>query len=248
MPPEAPAQLGFGGVMHRRRRPVVNAFRYRGYFLRLNLNRTDAVRVPGFSLNRFNLLAFHDADHGDGDPAPGSALAWARDLLARHDIVADGDIWLVTYPRVLGYAFKPVSFWFCHNQAGAAVATLAEVNNTFGERHVYLLRTGTPTTAKVFHVSPFFPIRGHYDFRFQQTAGLFRAAVDYADDAGPLLDTAWWGRLEPLGVRSVTRAVFAYPLMTALVVARIHWQALRLWAKRVPFFRKPPPPLEEVTE
>jgi len=245
MSPDPACQLGFGGVMHRRRRPVVNTFHYRGFFLRINVAKLEEARAPGFSVNRFNWLSFHEADHGDG----GNAAHWARDLLAYHGIEADGDLWLVTYPRMLGYAFKPVSFWHCHAADGTQVATLAEVNNTFGERHVYLLRTDAgQRAAKSFHVSPFFPVRGEYTFRFDTDPGWFRARVDYADARGPLLDTAWWGRLQPLSGRAVAHAVLAYPLMTAAVVARIHWQALRLWAKRVPFFSKPPAPQKEVTE
>jgi DUF1365 family protein len=247
MPPDR-AQVGFGRVMHARHRPVPHRFDYPSYFVRLPMHALERVRAPGFSVNRFNLLSFQERDHGEG----GDALAWARGLLARHGIAADGPIWLTTYPRVLGYAFKPVSFWHCHAADGGLVAVLAEVNNTFGERHVYLLRADSPGAQlradKAFHVSPFFPVRGRYDFRFANDPGHFRAAVDYDDGDGKVLSTAWWGRLEPLSGRACLRAFLAYPLMTWGVVARIHWQALRLWSKRVRFFRKPAPPLNEVTE
>lgn len=241
-------QIGFGRLMHVRRQPVWHRFDYASYFLRLPLHEANSGRTFGFSWNRFNLLSFHERDHGDG----GDALAWSRTLLARHGIVADGAIWLTTYPRVLGYAFKPVSFWHCHAADGALVAILAEVNNTFGERHVYLLRApdaGAPLSAeKVFHVSPFFPVRGRYDFRFETGPRRFRACVDYDDGSGAALATVWWGQLHPLTGRTCLRAFFAYPLMTWGVIARIHWQAVQLWLKRVPFFRKPAPPLNEVTE
>ncbi len=247
MPPDA-AMIGFGRVMHARLQPVRHRFDYATYFVRLPMHDLAAVRAPGFSVNRFNLLSFHQRDHGDG----GDALAWARGLLARRGIVADGPVWLTTFPRVLGYAFKPVSFWHCHAADGSLVAVLAEVNNTFGERHVYLLRTSDPDAMlfadKVFHVSPFFPARGRYTFIFQSAPGRFRARIDYDDGSGVALATAWWGRLVPLTGRACLRAFFAYPLMTWGVVARIHWQAARLAWKRVPFFRKPAPPLNEVTE
>jgi uncharacterized protein len=101
----------------------------------------------------------------------------------------------------------------------------------------------------VFHVSPFFPVRGQYTFGFQSTRpDFFRARIDYDDGSGDALRTAWWGRLEPLTARPACARSFAYPLMTWGVIARIHLQALRLFAKRVPFFRKPPTPLDEVTE
>lgn len=244
----AGAQICFGRVLHHRLLPTPHRFNYPVYFLRLPMHRLDTVAVPGFSVNRFNLLSFHEADHGDG----GDALAWARGLLARHDIEADGEIWLTTFPRVLGYAFKPVSFWHCHARDGRLCAVLAEVNNTFGEHHVYLLRTSNPGAAlqaeKVFHVSPFLAVRGRYRFSFGVGADRFRARVDYDADGGETLRTAWWGQSEALTSRACLRAFFLYPLMTWNVVFRIHLQALRLFLKRIPFHRKPPAPLNEVTE
>lgn len=226
----------------------MHRFDYPVYFVRLPLHDLAQGETRWFSRNRFNLLSFHDADHGDG----GDSLTWARGLLRQHGLAADGEIWLTTFPRVLGYAFKPVSFWHCHRADGRLIAVLAEVNNTFGERHVYLLRTNDPNATlhadKVFHVSPFFPVRGRYTFGFQSSPGLFRARIDYDDGSGEALRTAWWGRLEPLTARACLRAFFAYPLMTWGVIVRIHLHALRLFMKRVPFFRKPPTPLDEVTE
>jgi DUF1365 family protein len=115
-----------------------------------------------------------------------------------------------------------------------------------------LLRTNDATATlhadKVFHVSPFFPVRGRYTFGFKATGDLFRSRIDYDDGSGDALRTAWWGRLEPLTPRSSLRAFFGYPLMTWSVIARIHFQALRLALKRVPFFHKPPVPIKEVTE
>ncbi len=248
-PETAPsAQIGFGRVMHVRLQPVQHRFDYPVYFLRLPVHDLSGVGSRWFSRNRFNLLSFHDADHGDG----GDSLTWVRALLNEHGLKADGEIWLTTFPRVLGYAFKPVSFWHCHRADGTLVAILAEVNNTFGERHVYLLRTQDPAATlqadKVFHVSPFFPVRGHYTFGFQPEANYFRSRIDYDDGSGEALRTAWWGRLEPLTPRTCLRAFFTYPLMTWGVIARIHLQAMRLVLKRVPFFHKPSPPLNEVTK
>lgn len=246
--PASAAQIGFGRVMHARLHPARHRFDYPVYFLRLPVHALPRIGSRWLSLNRFNLLSFHEADHGDGT----DCLAWARGLLNQHGLVADGDIWLTTFPRVLGYAFKPVSFWHCHRADGTLVAVLAEVNNTFGERHVYLLRTDNPAATlqadKVFHVSPFFPVRGRYTFSFQPLEDFFRARIEYDDGSGDALRTAWWGHLEPLTARACLRAFFSHPLMTWGVIARIHLQALRLTLKRVPFFRKPAAPLKEVTE
>jgi DUF1365 family protein len=151
---------------------------------------------------------------------------------------------------MLGYTFKPVSFWYCHDEAGRLRAIVVEVNNTFGERHCYLLdspRYGQTLQArKVFHVSPFCNVEGSYQFRFMRTSreGVERtvARIDYDDEAGPLLKTSVAGALEPISTANMRRALWSYPAMTLGVMARIHWQALRLWLKRVPFFHKPVPP------
>jgi DUF1365 family protein len=149
---------------------------------------------------------------------------------------------------VLGFTFKPVSFWYCHRADGTLRATVVEVNNTFGERHCYLLdqpHYGVEQRAKkVFHVSPFCPVEGGYRFRFMLTPDRQRtvARIDYDDANGPLIETSVSGALEPLNARSVRRALWTYPAMTLGVVARIHWQAARLWVKKTPFFRKPVPP------
>jgi hypothetical protein len=243
--------LGRGVVLHRRLRPRVNAFRYGTAFLMLPMRSLAAAGAPGLPRNRFGLLSFHDADHGDGRP---DALGWLLELLAAEGVDdADGEVWLHTYPRVLGYVFKPVSFWHCHRADGSLAALVAEVNNTFGERHCYLL-TGPQlaygrelTARKVFHVSPFCRVEGRYRFRFMRTAERVVARIDHDDEAGALLQTSVSGTLEPLTPAAARRAFWGQPLMTLGVIARIHWQALRLFVKRVPFASKPEPPERFVT-
>lgn len=258
----AAAQLCFGLVRHARKRPVQNAFAYGTYYLRLPM-RSLGQRDFGnalFGRNRFNLLSFRDADHGDG-VAP--LTDWIGALLEREGIAdADGEIWLQTMPRVLGFVFNPVSFWFCHRADGALRAVLCDVRNTFGERHFYLLDTGGAiangaelSARKVFHVSPFCEVQGDYRFRFTRfarTQDLGRteatlACIDYDDGAGLLLATSVSGNAAPLSAATVARAFFGYPLMTFGVVVRIHLQALRLWLRRVPFHSKPVPPIHKVT-
>lgn len=249
--------IGFGTIWHRRLRPAEHAFRYPGYFLLLPLRSLRRRPWPTLRRNRWGLIGFHDRDHGDGRD---DALQWFEDLLQREGIDdADGEVWLHTLPRVLGYAFKPVSFWYAHRADGSLAAALAEVNNTFGERHAYLL-TGpdldwgrVQTARKVFHVSPFCRVEGDYHFRFERTAAAdgrrarTLVRVDLHDDRGPLLQTSVGGTLEPLTAASARRAFFGLPLMTLGVIVRIHWQALRLWRKRVPFFSRPAAPDHFVT-
>jgi hypothetical protein len=249
------AQIGTGVVRHRRLRPVDNAFEYRTYFLMLPMRRLREQACDALARNRFALLAFHDRDHGEGGS---DALAWLEQLLQAEGIDdALGEIWLQTYPRVLGYVFKPVSFWYCQRADGSLAAIVVEVNNTFGERHCYLLAGeqlayGQDLQArKVFHVSPFSQIVGGYRFRFLRSPSLDGercvARIDHEDADGALLQTSLSGRLAPLTPASARAAFFGMPMMSFGVIARIHWQALRVWSKRVPYVKKPAPPEHFVT-
>lgn len=270
------ALIGFGQVRHTRLRPAHNAFAYATYFLMLPM-RSLATSIPAktsnaLAMNRFSPISFFDSDHGDGRmPAQGGALAWVDDLLASHGIEdAKGEAWLHCYPRVWGYTFKPVSFWFCHraanDQNGALRAIVVEVNNTFGERHIYLLdqaRYGQEIRAnKAFHVSPFCAVEGNYSFRFmrsnpssssalgpspKETVQRTIARIDYDDGAGPILQTSVSGTLEPITRAALRKALWRYPVMTFGVVFHIHFQAARLWFKQVKFWRKPSAPQDLVT-
>lgn len=253
----ARTMLSIGSVRHQRLRPAENVFSYGVFTLMLPL-RTLGNAGLGSRLcgrNRFNLLSFYDSDHGDGKTP---LVPWIDTLLHDEGILdADGEIWLQTFPRVLGYVFNPVSFWFCHRSDGVLRAIVCEVNNTFGERHCYLLDTGGPmrwgqslSASKVFHVSPFCAVDGSYRFRFMrtlQTQGADQvervvARIEYHDAEGPLLLTSVCGDLQTLSDWRAANAFLRHPLMSFGVIARIHWQALRLFIKRVPFFSKPIPP------
>ena len=258
--------IGFGQVRHARRRPQQHTFTYPTCFLMLPLRSLrQAPATPGaFAMNRPGWLSFYESDHGDGrTPAQGGALGWLDELLQREGITdAKGEVWLQTYPRVLGHTFKPVSFWFCHrasdDQDGALRAIVVEVNNTFGERHCYLLdapRYGhTQLADKVFHVSPFNPVAGHYAFRFMRCThdGEQRSVAridyfDYTQSADAVLQTSISGTLRPLDRAAQREALWRHPALTLGVVLHIHTQALRLWCKRVPWFRKPAPPTAPLT-
>jgi DUF1365 family protein len=241
-PEGAQALIGFGPVRHVRLKPKRHAFAYSHYFWMLPMR--ELARQPQSVVNRqrWGLLSFHDADHGEGGP---DALAWLDGVLAQSGLDA-------------AELAQPVSFWWVHRADRSLAAVVAEVNNTFGERHAYVLsgpglKLGSEVTArKVFHVSPFCDVSGRYRFRFMRTgawgAGAPEAAdrliacVNHDDEAGPLLLTSQAGTLEPLTPASARHAFWGWPLMTWGVVARIHWQALRVWIKGVPLRRKPEPP------
>jgi DUF1365 family protein len=247
--------LFFGTVMHARVRPRRNSFVYRVFFLRVALHRLESLRGLLLSLDRWNLFSFNRRDHGPRDGS--DLLCWIRALLAQEGIEsADGDIWLQAFPRVLGYVFNPISFWFCHDRAGVLRAVLCQVSNTFGEHHNYLIahadqspiESGDWLSArKVFHVSPFFEVAGRYRFQFSLEDAVCVMRIDYEDANGHLLATALRGQVRPLTTRNLAIAFLLYPWMTLGVILRIHWQALRLWVKGVPVVSKPSAPVQETT-
>jgi uncharacterized protein len=248
-------QIAFGRVIHHRLRPVHHGFGYGVFFVRVPLSQWRRAAGRWLSLERWNLLSLHRRDYG---PRDGTELEpWIRGLLAGHGVTtADGEIVLQAFPRVLGYVFNPIAIWQCFDRAGQLRAVLCEVSNTFGERQNYLLahpdgraiRGGERLrAAKAFHVSPFCEVAGHYEFRFPGDGRHPAARIDYHDGEGLLLVTALHGRAHALTDRRALQAFLAYPWMTLGVVARIHWQALRLWLRRVPWFSKPEPPMKETT-
>ncbi len=232
-------QLYTAQVVHKRLFPKANAFHYGIYYLALPL---PAASVPG----RF--ASFHRKDVGrrDGsDPTP-----WVRGILAEYGL--DGEtqhIILVTMPRVLGYVFNPVSFYFCVDDQRALRAVLCEVHNTFGEQHNYLCANPdhTPITAdqwleaeKVFHVSPFLKRHGDYKFRFDFTADALGIWIDYYDaDQQKQLVTSLTGTFAPLTSHALQRAFWRHPLVAVKAISLIHWQALKLLLRGIRFITKP---------
>lgn len=255
-PAAAVPLLGRGPVAHRRLRPVEHAFTHDSLFLLLPMRAIAAnPSLLAIPRRRFGAMTFCDADHGDGR---GDALAWLLELLAAQGITdADGEIWLQTFPRTWGYAFKPVSLWYCERADGRLRCVVAEVNNTFGERHCYLLLPPSPDAdmpwgaeyraPKVFHVSPFCAVEGGYRFRFLRNPRRLLLRIDYDDAQGPLLQTHISGALQPLTRAAAWQALLRHPLHGLRVIALIHWQALQLWRKRAPFHRKPRAPEPFVT-
>lgn len=247
--------VAFGHVMHQRLRPVRHGFAYPVFFVRVPLSSLASLRTRWLSVDRFNVFSLRRADFGPRDGR--DAEPWVRAILADFGVAsADGEIVLQAFPRVLGYAFNPIAIFHCHDREGRLRAAVCEVSNTFGERHNYVVAhpDGRPIgsrewleAAKVFHVSPFCKVEGHYRFRFGGAGPRSSVRIDYHDAEGRLLATAMHGREEPLDDARLARAFFSYPLMTFGVIARIHVQALRLWLRRVPWFAKPDPPLQETT-
>lgn len=250
------ARIYFGEVMHRRRFPVRYRFVYRIFSLLVDIDRLDeaAARSALLSHNRFNLLAFHDRDHGPRDGKP--LRPWIDRILAERGIDLDGGrVELLCLPRVLGYVFNPLSIWYCRHRDGSLRAVLCEVSNTFGERHGYLLHEDgasmewpvRQTRQKRFHVSPFIQMGAHYRFRLAEPGETLALTIREYTDEGLMLSAAQAGEAHPVTTRTLLRALIGLPFVTWKVMVMIHWQALKIWLKGAPFYRKPPPPREEVS-
>ncbi|MEN8691970.1 MAG: DUF1365 domain-containing protein, partial [Desulfobacterales bacterium] len=235
--------------------PMDYRFSYRVFSLRLDLDELPDLRLRFLSVNRFNLLSFYERDHG---PRDGSALkAWAEDLLRRKGIdIQGGRIQLLCFPRVLGYGFNPLSIWYCHHRDGSLRAVIAEVNNTFGEHHFYLLSNdGLPLTwpvtrsvEKVFQVSPLMGMQASYSFRLAEPSDRLSVLINQFQNGALTLVASQQGEGHALNDKRLLAALFRMPLMTVKVMAAIHWQALKIWLRGAPFFPKPAPPIEEVTQ
>lgn len=258
--------------MHLRLRPVWHRFVYPVFMLRLNLSElyashstndipeaesasTSALKSWLFGFNQWRPLAIYSKDYGPRDG--GNLLVWAQQLLQAQQIEDVVAIELLSFPRVLGYAFNPISLWYCHDKEGALKAVLAEVNNTFGEHHFYLLcaehhKAIVPgvrlISKKMMHVSPFCEVKGHYRFHFKESLSKISVKIDYVDqnaldEENPttaLIHTAIIGSKQELTTKAMLAAFLKQPLLTFGVFFRIHWQALLLWRKRVPFFKQVP--------
>ncbi|RGP36208.1 DUF1365 domain-containing protein [Pseudotabrizicola alkalilacus] len=242
-----------GETFHGRKGAVRNSFRYTVDYVALDAEAP--VRGPSlFSRNRRNLTALWDTDHG-GPPGQGRGAVWVREVLAAHDLPAPARIILMAQPRILGHVFNPVSFWLCYDAAGDLRTAIAEVSNTYGDRHAYLAhhdthapitREDTLSARKIFHVSPFQPVEGSYAFRFDVTEARIGIWIDYTAPGGGLY-TNLTGPRVPLTNRAILRACLRRPFGSRRVLALIHWQALKLALKGARFRSRPQPPAKDVT-
>jgi len=248
--------------MHRRVAPKPHAFKHGLFLMCLDLDELEQVaqRVRSFSWNGANLYSFLDRDHLQLPGAPGlkqSLMDWLASQ--GHPIPPDSTIQLITLPRVLGYVFNPVSFYFCHAPSGAPLCAVAEVGNTFGELKPYFVpHSPTPkstagTTAgtvsprpdrfrrivpKEFYVSPFTGLQVSFDFQLEAPGKRLALRVNDIEAGRPLLYSAVAGRRRELTDNELLRLTLRYPLVTLRVITLIHWHALRLWWKRVPWHSK----------
>ncbi len=252
-------------VMHRRRVAPLYRFVYRIFSVLFDIDRLDELQRTHrwFSYNRFNLLSVHDRDHGRGEP--GGLRRWAEEVCATQAIeLAGGRIRLLAQPRMFGWAFNPVSFWYCEHADGSLRAVIAEVRNTFGEKHSYLLSSATRADGaasaglplpygvvlekeKCFHVSPLFDLKGRYHFSFTEPGERIAVRLDETREGAALIDTAMAGQARVFSDAMILRQVAAMPVQALKVLVGIHWQALKIWSRGARFHKKPKPPTAEVT-
>jgi len=245
-----------GSTFHGRRGAVENAFTYSIDYVMLDAEAPHPRAPWLFGRNRAGLAALHDTDHG-GPPKQGRGAPWAREVLAAHGLadLTGGALMLLAQPRMLGHVFNPVSFWLAHDAEGRMRAVIAEVSNTFGDRHSYLCvrddrqpitREDTLSAQKIFHVSPFQPIGGGYTFRFDIRRDRVGVWIDFSTGNEGVLATLT-GKRGPLTTRAVLRSALRRPFGARRVLALIHWQALKLWWKGAPYRVRPEPPEREVS-
>jgi DUF1365 family protein len=246
-----------GVVSHTRLRPRRHALRYRIFMLLLDLDELEALDrgLKLFSLKRFNLVAFDPRRHGDGSATPLKAQVEAQ--LAAAGIAHGGPVRILAMPRILGLGFNPLTVYFCHQPDGALSAILYEVNNTFGERHSYLIPADDSPVVKQacdkgFYVSPFMDMDLSYAFRVRppqatKVAGQVQVLVDVDDAEGRVLATGFVAERQDLTDRNLARAWLTHPWMTVGVVAAIHWEALFIWLKGEKIRQRPAKPAWPVT-
>ncbi|WP_439124007.1 DUF1365 domain-containing protein [Marivita sp.] len=243
-----------GHTYHGRKGSTENAFRYSIDYVMLDAEA--APKTPWFfSRNNGNLASLQDSDHG-GAPGKGSGALWAREVLDAHQVRAPGRLMLLAQPRFMGHVFNPVSFWLAHDEQDNLIAVIAEVSNTFGDRHSYLCRkpgnapidpSDRLQATKIFYVSPFQPVEGGYEFRFDIRPDKIGIWIDYTQESGGLIATLT-GPRKAISNWSILRSILRRPFGSRRVLALIHWQALKLWWKGSRYRTRTEPPMEEVSQ
>ncbi len=237
-----PHQIYFTRVMHKRLIPIEYRFIYKVFSVLLDIDALDQ-----WPASRWHPLRFDPKNHGPRDGSP--LRPWAEQKLAEQGITLDGGrIRLLCFPRVFNYSFNPLSVWYCEHRDGSLRAIIAEVSNTFGGAHSYVLAAnGEPLSwpvrayaTKRFHVSPLMDMQGGYRFRLSEPGDELAVLIRQCDDDGRLkLVATQTGVGEPLTNQALWRAFARMPLMTFKVIAAIHWQALKIWLRGVPMYPDP---------
>jgi len=234
-------------IYHKRFLPRVNKFAYSGFYIKFSIENLSDLESKLFSVNKFNLFSFYEKDHGYRDGSP--LIYWVIDILSQAGIMNfSGRVVLQAFPRVVGYVFNPVCFWYCYDENQRLIAIICEVNNTFGETHNYVIKEGVDKSVnflpKEFHVSPFYDIKGEYGFDFRKNNSV---KINYYFDGELQLSTSITGIKTSWNDKNLLKTFFKYPFYTLLITTLIHFQALKLFVKRNKYFSKPTKSSKDLT-
>lgn len=245
-----------GTVKHKRLMPFVHELDYSVFSLLLDIDRLEVTAKASrlLSYNRPGVLSFHDKDHGPRDGTP--LRPWLNRTLKEHGFdLQDCPVRLLTFPRLWGYVFNPLSVYYCYDTNNRLAVVLYEVSNTFGEWHGYLLPVGdsrngpiSQRAEKVFHVSPFMPLDGSYAFTLKPPSENLSMVIRHQDPVGAdRMIATHAGRRLDLSASTLAAMMLKHPLMSLKVFAGIHWEALKLWKKGATFHPKPALPRNRIT-
>ncbi len=250
------AVLYAGKVMHQRMKPFGHRFEYSVFSLLIDLDQLAKAGTLSrlFSIDKFNMGSFYQADHIDAriSPVANGIRAYVDKLFDTAGAKRPARVTLFAYPRIFGHVFNPIALYYAYDEAGNLCGMIYEVRNTFGERHTYvcpveqgeLTRAGLrQSQTKHFHVSPFMDMKAQYNFRLTPPSETLSFRILERDEEGPLLAATFSGMAKKLTTRNFVWQMVCVPFLGLKIVAGIHFEALRLWLKGAKFRRSPPPPV-----
>jgi len=234
-----------GSVIHKRFKPKKHFFKYKVFSLLIDLSELDDLdkKISFFSINKFNLISFHEKDHGERDGS--SLISWVKFNLKNNSINSENiKIKLLCYPRILGYVFNPLSVFFVYDEKEKLLSILYEVKNTFGEQHTYVFRVDNESNliqnncSKKFHVSPFIEMDCKYFFRILNPTDKLSVIIDQYDKNGKILFASQDGNKSDLNSKQLIKSYLKHPLMTFKIISAIHFEAFKLWVKGIKLIKK----------
>ena len=242
-----------GQVIHTRFKPKKHNFKYKVFSLLIDLDEIDKINnnLNFFSYNRFNLISFFDKDHGNRDGS--NVKQWVKENLIKKNIKFQNiRVEILCYPRILGYVFNPLSILYVYNEKNALISIFYEVKNTFGEQHTYIFETKDQKVIKNkcdkrFYVSPFIDMECEYNFSVTKPGDTISVIINQHDKEGKLLFASQDGKSQDLTSKNLIYNYIRHPLMTFKVIVAIHYEAFKLWFKKVKLVKKKINVLNKIT-
>ncbi len=238
------SKIYIGKVIHKRFKPKEHYFKYNVFSLLIDLNELEQINkdIKFFSYNKFNIISFFDKDHGDRDGS--SIKSWVKKNLKSIGIMTeDISIRLLCYPRIFGYVFNPLSTYFIYNKHSELISIFYEVKNTFGEQHTYIFKARDEKTVqnkckKKFYVSPFIEMDCEYHFKTLNPREQLSVVINQNDKDGKLLFASQDGISKDFNNKNLILSYLTHPLMTFKIIGAIHYEAFKLWTKRIKLIAK----------